>query len=480
VTRTLTNQELGEALRIRLTKYITHSPHEKQHAYLWLECFEALFGGAAGGGKSDALLMAALQYVDVPSYSAILFRKTYADLKLPGSLIPRSTEWLINTDAKWNDNDKQWAFPSGATLNFGYMQTDEDRFRYQSSEFQFIGFDELTQFSRLQYTYMVSRLRRPSGVTSNHPLAKVPLRLRGATNPGGRGHLWVKRRFIDRTDEPPEDRTQRVFIPSKLPDNPSVDQESYTYALMQLDEASRAQLLDGDWDAREPGNWVIPDHTWIDAAEALGSELWSGGVPPPVKGVAQFCIDWGEVTQAYTIWELPEGGIFVPPSEVVAKSDDPASVSHRILDTGQRLRLHYSHARYDAAGIQNMRTFVKTARQRPGYERLRTTKIPFAKYKVETIKYLRLLFKRTAQGKEVRIIAIHPDNVELLRQLRTWERKYDLEDTRAEDTTKIDDHGPDALVAGGAPIAAHNRAYVEALINRAKGITPDGDTPVRR
>lgn len=476
---TLEERGLADALRIRMTKYIPHAPHEKQHAYLWLECFEALFGGAAGGGKSDALLMAALQYVDIPNYSAILFRKTYADLKLPGSLIPRSTEWLINSDAKWNDNDKQWAFPSGATVNFGYMQTDEDRFRYQSSEFQFIGFDELTQFSRLQYTYMVSRLRRPSGITTNHPLAKVPLRLRGATNPGGRGHLWVKRRFIDRTDEPPEDRTQRVFIPSKLPDNPSVDQEAYTYALMQLDEASRAQLLEGDWDAREPGNWVIPDHTTIDAAEALGRELWSQGVPPPVKGSAQFGIDWGEHTQAYTIWELANGGVFIPPSEVVAKHEDAASVTHRILDVGQRLRLHYSHARYDAAGVQNMRTFVKTARAREGYERLRSTKVAFGKYKLESMRYLRLLFKRTAMGKTERIIAIHPDNVELLRQLRTWKFKGEEEEAR-EDVEKFDDHGPDAIVAGITPIAVEHRTYVQALINRAKGLTDDGVPPVKK
>jgi hypothetical protein len=336
--------------------------------------------------------------VDIPGYSAILFRKTYADLKLPGSLIPRSHEWLSQTDAVWNDNDKQWRFPSGATLNFGYMQTDEDRFRYQSSEFQFVGFDELTQFSRLQYTYMVSRLRKPSDLTTGHPLAKVPIRLRGATNPGGRGHLWVKNRFLDRKDDPPEDYTQRVFIPSRLPDNPSVDQAAYAYALEQLDDASRAQLLDGDWDAREPGEWMIPDQTWIDAAAALGDELWRTGLPAPPDGVCYLGIDWGEISQAYIIWPLPNGGVFIPPSEVVAKSEDPASFTLRVLERAERLRIPIRTARFDAAGIQSMRTFMATAHKRPGWERLKYAKIAFNKYKKESINYERLLFKRTALG----------------------------------------------------------------------------------
>jgi hypothetical protein len=459
------DEQLIRATEIRVTPYMPHVPHPKQHAYLWLDNFEALFGGAAGGGKSDALLLAALQYVDIPGYAAILFRKTYADLKLPGSLIPRSHEWLSQTDARWNDNDKQWLFPSGATVNFGYMQTDEDRFRYQSSEFQFVGFDELTQFSRLQYTYMVSRIRRPSGLATDHPLAKVPLRLRGATNPGGRGNVWVKERFISRKDDPPEDPTQRVFIQSKLDDNPSIDKKSYTYALNQLDEATRAQLLEGDWEAREPGNWMIPDSTWIDAAVALGDELWRIGPPkPPSRLGCFFGIDWGEMSQAYIVWPLPYGGIFVPPSEVVGRHEDAGTVSERILRKGELLRLPINHAFYDAAGVQNMRTFVRTARATEGWERLRSHKVAFQKYKKEAITYERLLFRRTAMGRTKRIIAIHPDNVDLIRQLKGWERK----DEETDDAVKADDHGPDALLAGIAPIAKAHRAYVQKLLDKAK------------
>ena len=194
---------------IKWTKYIPHVPHLKQHAFLWLNCQEALYGGAAGGGKSDALLMAALQYVDVPGYAAILFRRTYADLSLPGAIMTRSHEWLSRTDAKWNENRKQWRFPSGATLTFAYMDTEKDRYRYQGSDYQYIGFDEVTQFKEEDYRYLFSRLRRPKAPTgdSEHDeqmrrivggLSRVPLRMRAATNPAGDGPLWVRGRSLEK------------------------------------------------------------------------------------------------------------------------------------------------------------------------------------------------------------------------------------------------------------------------------------------
>ncbi len=215
------------------TDWCPHEPTGKQAEFLRHDCLEALYGGAAGGGKSDALGMAALAHVDVPGYSAILFRRTYSDLALPGAIMDRIHEWLGGSAARWNDRDKRWTFPSGATLVFGYLDGPRDHFRYQSSEFQFIGFDEVTQFEERQYRYLFSRLRRTAEVS-------VPLRMRSATNPGGIGHEWVKRRFLDE----PQDR---VFVPAKLDDNPHLDAEQYEVALAQLDPITRKQLRDGLW-----------------------------------------------------------------------------------------------------------------------------------------------------------------------------------------------------------------------------------------
>jgi hypothetical protein len=137
-----------------MTRYIPHRPTFKQMAFLILPQIEALYGGQPAGGKSDALLMGALQYADVPGYAALLLRRTYADLSLPGALMDRAHSWLGGTDARWHEQSKTWTFPSGATLNFGYLETENDKYRYRGPEFQFIGFDELTNFTETQYLFL--------------------------------------------------------------------------------------------------------------------------------------------------------------------------------------------------------------------------------------------------------------------------------------------------------------------------------------
>jgi predicted phage terminase large subunit-like protein len=230
--------------------WIRHQPTTKQAEFLLrADAAEVLYGGAAGGGKSDALLMAALQFADVPGYAAILFRRTYADLSLPGALMDRARAWLGGSPARWADKEKTWHFPGGATLTFGYLDTAADRYRYQSSEFQFVGFDELTQFAEVDYLYLFSRLRRPAG-------SPLPLRVRAASNPGGVGHAWVKRRFLSEAGQ----RAGRVFIPARLEDNPHLDQGEYARALGNLDPFTRNQLLRGDWTEFQgnhfhPGDW---------------------------------------------------------------------------------------------------------------------------------------------------------------------------------------------------------------------------------
>lgn len=210
---------------------------------------EVFYGGAAGGGKSDWLLMGALEYVDVPGYAAIVFRRTFTDLALPGAIMARSHEWLARWaragECSWSGQEKCWTFRSGATLQFAYMEHTNDELRYQSAEFQYVAFDELTQFPEHQYRYMFSRLRRPAGGT----LADVPLRMRAASNPGGPGHDWVRSRFVD------EQAPSRVFVPARLDDNEHIDRAAYVASLQHLDPVTRQRLLDGDWSAKEPGGF---------------------------------------------------------------------------------------------------------------------------------------------------------------------------------------------------------------------------------
>lgn len=225
-----------EYLQPKIPPYCPEEPSITQKVFLRTYGLEALFGGAAGGGKSSALLMSALQYVDVPGYSAILFRRTYADLSLPGALMDRFREWMKNYDeVSWNNNSYTATFPSGARISFGYLNNTNDYLRYKGSEFQFIGMDEVTEIREQDYRYLFSRLRRPA----NGELATVPLRMRCASNPAPN---WVRQRFIVEGLE-----AGRVFVPSLLTDNPGIDADSYRQALAALDPVERRRLEEGDW-----------------------------------------------------------------------------------------------------------------------------------------------------------------------------------------------------------------------------------------
>lgn len=274
--------------------------------------------------NSDALLMAALQYVDVPGYSALLLRRTYAQLSMAEGLMDRAHEWLGPTDAKWDDDTRTWWFPSGARLSFGYLDAANDRFRYQSSAFQFIAFDELTDFKERDYKYLFSRLRRLEG-------SEVPLRMRAASNPGGPGHEWVRRRFIEGAPSyDAEGRPVRIFVPSRLEDNPSLDAEEYEETLQQLDPVTRQQLRWGDWDVTPEGGMFRREDFRIVAGIPLPQRVRAQVVRYWDLAATEGAADW---TRGLKLARTPDGLYYV--LDVKGCREAPAGVEALLRRTAE-------------------------------------------------------------------------------------------------------------------------------------------------
>ena len=237
---------------------IIWKPQPKQQLFMSRPEYEALYGGAAGGGKSDALVIEALRQVQIPHYKALILRKTFPQL---GELIDKSLRYypLAFPKAKYNSSNHTWTFPSGAKIIFGSMQHSNDKYQYQGQAYDFVAFDELTHFTYDEYSYLFSR-NRPNG-----PGTRVYIR--ATANPGGIGHGWVKDRFITpakpmtpipqvvKWTEPNgtvrEIESQRIFVPSSVFDNPELlkNDPMYISRLASMPEAERNALLYGDWNS---------------------------------------------------------------------------------------------------------------------------------------------------------------------------------------------------------------------------------------
>jgi len=291
--------------KLKWSQYIPHDPTPKQLKALQSNNNELLFGGALGGGKSDFLLMCALQYMDVPGYASAVFRKSLTDLKLPGALLSRARDWL-QPFVKSRDNpsgtvtyvpgEHTYYFkttnPDGtpgapASLSFCYIGEANIKDRYQSAEFQTICFDEISQWDTPNdYKFMTTRLRKNvckihgknrdgsanyvDGCSECDLKKMAPTRLRAATNPGGRGGAWLKKRYqiVPDPELYPDKRDaiqaimknvrvpfvgthpSRAFVPSYIDDNPFLDQMQYKEFLDELDPHLRSELRDGNWEAR--------------------------------------------------------------------------------------------------------------------------------------------------------------------------------------------------------------------------------------
>ena len=439
---------------IKRTKHIPHAPHVKQHAFLWLTCREALFGGAAGGGKSDALLMAALQYVDVPGYAAVLFRRTFADLALPGAAMSRAQESAGAHRRAVGRQHRAWRFPSAAHSHFRVPPSTKGAVPVPIGGVPAHWVRRADPIPRggLPLPILHSPTAQgphwtaPRTTTDAEPIVRglsaVPIRVRAATNPGGEGHRWVRRRFIDSrpdTDDardvasaraahvhPLHARGQpitghggvRGVATSTGPDNPG--------------PAPPRRLVD-------PPAWHVglrggPHRRRTAVGRQFDKLRADGELGEPHGGTMGMGADYGDfATVMLPIWPLERGGVYVPIKEALSSRQDLEEIWTLAYLTMKEFPYWWSSLLYDASFAQSKPDAREDGRashgdtqrdQAYGATELRPRRV--RRYKTLRVKHLRLLLANShkymngAPG-TTRLLAISPRNTTLLDQMRDYQ-----------------------------------------------------------
>lgn len=297
----------------------------KQSLYLSLpdSIFEQFYGGQAGGGKSEALLMRPIlrQWINEPRFQGIILRRTFRELE--ESLIERSLRGGMLADGsilpsfcdfggEYNKGNHKWRFKSGATLTFGHAEEESDIRKYDTAEYQYCAFDELTSFTEFQYKFMAfSRVRST--------IAGVPALVCSASNPGNIGHRWVRERFVEPcrgggkilaerikfkiVNVEEEKITKRIFISASLADNPRLMENDpmYRVRMEMLPEAEKRAKAYGDW-------WTFSGQVFSEwRTEPFIGEPYNAChvIPPQIPDERLprvLAIDWGYTAMTFALW----------------------------------------------------------------------------------------------------------------------------------------------------------------------------------
>lgn len=276
-----------------------YTASERQTKFHTSVAFETLYGGAAGGGKTAAIVAEAVTYaLEYPKARIYVFRRTIPELKQ--SIVPemykQCADYMnVAKGMHFSAQDRRFVFNNGSTIQLAYLETEADKYKYQSAEIHLLLFDELTHFMQDEYEYLKTRVRGTGG---------YPLKVMSATNPGNIGHGWVKSYFIDvapaeelYTDK--QGRT-RIFIPAKVTDHVSKEFiKSYSANLQAISDPDlRRALLDGDWDLFAGQAFS----EWKRETEDGKPYHVVEPFPIPDHWTKWFAYDWGFNTYAAGVW----------------------------------------------------------------------------------------------------------------------------------------------------------------------------------
>ncbi len=292
-----------------------------QEDFLAASELDVLYGGAAGGGKSYAMLVDPLRYAHRAAHRALIIRRSMPELR---ELIDKSRELYPKAfpGCKYREVEKLWNFPSGAKIEFGFLERDADVYRYQGQAYSWIGFDEITHLpTEFSWNYLASRLRTTD--------SEITPYMRCTANPGGVGAHWVKKRYIEPADPDTsfmgKDGLTRKFIPARLEDNPFLATDGrYEQMLKALPPTQRKQLLEGNWDVNEGAAF-----TEFNVEEHV--------IPPfeiPLHWDRVKGIDYGYASESACIWAAidPSDGTLIVYRELYQKGLTGEDLGYKITE----------------------------------------------------------------------------------------------------------------------------------------------------